>query len=64
MPVHRVEIEEVPQAEEAEISKSKIKTMFSCFFGIRGIIDLEIVKVLKRLIDAVRHKRGELRRDC
>jgi transposase len=54
------------------MSKSKMKTMLICFFDIRGIIHFEFVpegttvnetfyvELLKRLIDAVRHKRGEL----
>jgi hypothetical protein len=54
------------------MSKSMIKTMLICFFNIRGIIHFEFipkgttvnqtfcVEVLKRLIDAVRGKRGEL----
>jgi hypothetical protein len=56
------------------MSNSKIKTMLSCFLDIRGIIHFEFVPegttvnqtfyvVLKRLNDAVRHKRGELWRD-
>jgi histone-lysine N-methyltransferase SETMAR len=52
--------------------KSKIKTMLICFFDIKGIIHIEsvpegttvnqtfYVEMLKRLIDAVRRKRGEL----
>jgi histone-lysine N-methyltransferase SETMAR len=57
------------------MSKSKIKTMSICFFDIRGIIHFEFVpegtivnqtfyvELLKRLIDAVRPKRGEFWRD-
>jgi histone-lysine N-methyltransferase SETMAR len=57
------------------MSESKIKTMLFCFFGIRGIIHFEFVikgntlnetfyvEMLKRLIDAMRSKRGELWRD-
>jgi hypothetical protein len=53
-----------------------IKIMLICFFNIRGIIHFEFVtkgttfnqtffvEVLKRLIHAVRRKRGELRREC
>jgi hypothetical protein len=58
------------------MSNSKIKKMLICSFDIRGIIYCESVsegnadnqtfhvEVLKRLIDAVRRKRGELWRDC
>jgi histone-lysine N-methyltransferase SETMAR len=57
------------------MSKPKMKTMLFCFFDIMGIIHFEFVPegttvnqtffmdVLKRLIDAVRRKRGELWRD-
>jgi hypothetical protein len=56
------------------ISESKIRTMLISFFDIRSIIHFEFVPewttvnqrlyvVLKRLIDAMRHKRGELWRD-
>jgi hypothetical protein len=53
-----------------------MKTMLICFFEIRGVIHFEFVpegttvnqifyvEVLKRLIDAVRLKRGEFWRDC
>jgi hypothetical protein len=61
--------------KEAMDVKSKIKTMFICFFDIRDIIHFEFVpegttvnqtfyvEVLKRLIDAMRCKRKELWRD-
>jgi transposase len=54
------------------MSKTKIKRVLVCLFDITGIIHFEIVpggtavnptfyvEVLKRRIDAVRHKRGEL----
>jgi histone-lysine N-methyltransferase SETMAR len=54
---------------------SKIKTMLMCCFDIRGIIYFKFlpegaivnqafyVEVLKRLIDAMKHKQGELWRD-
>jgi hypothetical protein len=57
------------------MSKSKIKTMLISFFDIRGVIHFEFVprgttanqtfymEMLKRLIDALRHKQGELWRD-
>jgi hypothetical protein len=73
MPVNGVVIKEFPQTKEAQMSKSKIKTMLTCFFNIRGIIHFEFegttvnqtfyVEVLKRLIDVVRRKREELWRD-
>jgi hypothetical protein len=57
------------------MSKSKIKTMLICFLDIRNIIHFEsvpegtsvnqtfCVEVLRRLVVAVRSKRGELWRD-
>jgi hypothetical protein len=57
------------------MSKSKIKINLICFFDIRGIIHFEFlpertnvnqifyVAVLKRPIDAVKRRRGELWRD-
>jgi hypothetical protein len=60
---------------QSRISKSKIKTMFICFFDIKGIFHFEFVpegtivnhtlrvELLKRLVDAVGSKRGELWRD-
>jgi hypothetical protein len=57
------------------VSKSKIKIMLICFFDIRGLIHSKFVPegtpvnqtfyvgMLKRLIDAVRRRRGELWRD-
>jgi hypothetical protein len=57
------------------MSKSKIKITLICFFDISGIIHFKFVpegttvnqtfyvEVLKRLIDALRHKLGELWRD-
>jgi hypothetical protein len=62
----------IPKPKKSRMSKSKIKKMFICFFGIRGIIHSEFVpegttvnqtfymEVAEKLIDAVRHKRGEL----
>jgi histone-lysine N-methyltransferase SETMAR len=64
-----------PRPKKQQMSKSKIKIMLTCFFNIRGIIKLEFapkettvnqtlyVEVLKRLIDVMRHKRGQLWRD-
>jgi hypothetical protein len=57
------------------VSKSKIKTIMICVLDIRGLINFEFVsegitvnqtfyvEVSKRLISAVRRKRGELWRD-
>jgi hypothetical protein len=67
MPVHGVEIEELPSPKKSWMSKSKLKTMLICFFDIRVITHFEFVPegttvnqtfygVLKRLIDAVRRK--------
>jgi hypothetical protein len=76
MPVHGVEIEKFPQAKEAMDVKYKIKIMLICFFDIRGTIHFEFVpekttvnqtfyaEVLKRLIEALRYKQGELWEDC
>jgi hypothetical protein len=64
-----------PRPKKPRMSKSKVKIMLFCFFDIRGIIYFEFVsegttvnqtfylEVLKRLIDTVRRKRGELWRD-
>jgi hypothetical protein len=64
-----------PRPKKPLMSKSKNKTMLICFFDFRGIIHFEFVpedttfnqtftwKVLKRLVDAVRHKQGEFWRD-
>jgi hypothetical protein len=61
--------------QEATDVKVQIKTMLICFFDIRGIIHFEFVpeettvnqtfylEMLKRLIDAVRHKGAEFWRD-
>jgi hypothetical protein len=61
-----------PRPEKPQMSKFEIKTMLICFLNISGIIHFEFVPegttvnetfyvdVLKRLIDAVRHKLGEL----
>jgi hypothetical protein len=61
-----------PRPKKQRMSKSKIKRMLICFFDIRGVIHFEFVpegttvnetfyvEVLKRLIDAVRHRREEL----
>jgi hypothetical protein len=65
---------ESPGQKKPRISKSKIETVSICFFDIKGIIHFEFVPegtavnqtfyvVLKRLIDAVRRKRGEFWRD-
>jgi hypothetical protein len=76
MPVHGVEIKNFCRPKKPQISKSKIKIMLICFFDIRDIIHFEFVlegatvkqtfyvEVLKRLIDAMRHKQGKLYRDC
>jgi histone-lysine N-methyltransferase SETMAR len=65
-----------PGQKNPQMSESKIKTMLICFFDIGGIIHFEFVpegttvnqafymEVLKKLIDGVRHKQGELWRDC
>jgi hypothetical protein len=65
-----------PGPKKPWMSKSKFKTMLTCFFDIWGIIHFEFVpkgttanetfyvEVLKRLIDFMRHKRGELWKDC
>jgi hypothetical protein len=62
--------------KKPRMTKSKFKTMLICFFDVRGIIHFEFVpegttvnqtfyvEVLKRVIDAMRRKRGELWRDC
>jgi histone-lysine N-methyltransferase SETMAR len=64
-----------PRPKKPRMSKSKIKTMLICLFDIRGTIHFEsvpkgttvtqifYVEVLKRLTDAMRHKRGKLWRD-
>jgi hypothetical protein len=64
-----------PQAKEATDVKVKIKTMLKCFCDMRGNIHFEsvpegttvnqtfYVEVLKRLIGAMRRKRGGLWRD-
>ena len=58
--------------KKARQVKSNIKTMLSCFFGIKGLVHFEFLpqrqtvnqqfyrEVLKRLRDAVRRKRPEL----
>jgi hypothetical protein len=65
-----------PRPKKPQMSKSEIKTILICFFDIRGIIHFEFVsewttinqtfdvKVMKRFIDVVSHKQGELWRDC
>jgi hypothetical protein len=64
-----------PLAKKPWMSKSKIKTMLIYFFNIRGSIHFEsvpegttvnqtfYVEVLKRFIDVMRCKGGELWRD-
>jgi hypothetical protein len=64
-----------PRPKKQRMSKSKIKTMLLCFFDVRSIVHFEFllegttvnqtffVEVLKRLVDAMRRKRGELWRD-
>jgi hypothetical protein len=64
-----------PRPKEPRLSKSKIRTMLMCFFDNRGIIDFEYVpigktvnqtfyvEVLRRLVEAMRCKRGDLCRD-
>jgi hypothetical protein len=75
MAVHGVETKEFPWPKKPWMSKSKIKIMLICFLNIRAIIHFESVsegttanqtfymEASKRLIDAVRHRRGELQRD-
>jgi hypothetical protein len=61
--------------EKPRISNSEVKTILICFFEIRSNIHFEFVpevttvnqifyvEALKRRIDAVRRKRGELWRE-
>jgi hypothetical protein len=79
LPVHGVVNEEspppLPGPKKPRMSKSKIKIIFSGLFDIRCINRFEFVhegttdshtfyvKVLERLIDAVRRKQGESWRD-
>jgi hypothetical protein len=61
-----------PRPKKPQMSKSKIKTILIYFFNIRGIIHFEFVpkgttvnqafymEVVKRPIDAVRRKPGEM----
>jgi hypothetical protein len=68
VPVHGVEIEEFSWAKVATDVKVQDQSMLICFFDISVIIHFEFVpegitvnqafcvEVLKRLIDAMRHK--------
>jgi hypothetical protein len=64
-----------PKPKKPQMSTLKIKTMLIWLFDIKGIIQFEFVsegttinqtfyvEVLKKLIDAARHKREEFWRD-
>jgi hypothetical protein len=66
----------IPQAKEITNVKIRNQNNVICFFDIRGILHFKFVpkgttvnqtfymEVLKRLIDGMKHKRGELWRDC
>jgi hypothetical protein len=71
MLAHGMEIEGLPQATEAIDVRVQDENNVDLLFQHQGIIHFEgitvnqtfCLEVLKRLIDAVRHKRGELWRD-